>query len=176
MGIDRAGECAGPWLILRRGDMAGDGSGLWIAANGYTGRFRAFTARRWAAVQAGYRGLQGQAAAWYADVLDDCSVRLPGLLVAKELARLCGDDSRVKISWRSLADDVGRKDKGGRRVAFTEGGVKTLVSSGWLKVESTGVGNRKSTTFFLMPADERDVLRLSAATVQSMGPDLATVA
>ncbi len=48
----------------------------------------------------------GQAALWYADAIQ-CVPR-SGQAVARQIARLCGDDSKVTIPWRSLADAVGR--------------------------------------------------------------------
>lgn len=91
----------------------------------------------------------GQAGEWYRDVLSDPAVSLSGLLVAKQIARLCRDDGLVVISWRSLADAVGRKDAAGRLRAYTEGGVDVLVSAGWLRVETIGQKRGARTTFYL---------------------------
>jgi hypothetical protein len=97
---------------------------------------------------------RGQASFWYDDVIR-CVPR-SGRLVAKQIARLCGDDSVVAISIRSLADAVGQTDRGGRLVAFTERGIQALVESGWLRVETNGSGQNIITTYYLMPGD-RDV-------------------
>ncbi|MFI2373048.1 hypothetical protein [Streptomyces sp. NPDC018833] len=93
----------------------------------------------------------GQAAQWYADVIQ-CVPR-SGQLVAKQLARLCGEDSRVTVPWRSLADAVGVRDSAGRERAYTERGVQVLVESGWLTVETIGVKRGAKTTFSLEPGD-----------------------
>lgn len=96
----------------------------------------------------------GQAALWYEDVIQ----RVPrsGRDVAKQIARLCGDDSNVTIPYRSLADAVGVADKAGRLRAYTERGVEVLVEAGWLKVETTGSKRGAKTTFYLMPGDLDD--------------------
>jgi hypothetical protein len=91
----------------------------------------------------------GQAGAWYEDLRDDPRVALSGLLVAQQVARLCRDDGRVVIPWRSLADAVGRKDAAGRTRAFTESGVDVLVGAGWLRVETVGQKRGARTTFYL---------------------------
>lgn len=93
----------------------------------------------------------GQAALWHQDVIQQMprSARLVGL----QLARLCEDDSKVTIPWRSLADAVGVQDKSGRHIAFTQRGVQVLVAGGWLRVETRGKGRAASTTFYLMPGE-----------------------
>lgn len=90
----------------------------------------------------------GQAYRWYRDAVHD--VPLSGMLVARQIARLCGDDSRVSVPWRSLADAVGRKDAQGRTRAFTERGAQTLTEAGWLRVETTGEKRGAVTTFYLL--------------------------
>lgn len=109
-------------------------------------------------------GPTGQAADWCDDVREDESVPLSGLLVAKQVARLCRDDGQVAISWRSLSDAVGRKDKAGRTRAYTERGVEALVSAGWLTVETVGEKRGARTTFYLMIPDSgtAGMLRLVA--------------
>ncbi|MFB7180893.1 hypothetical protein ACFCYI_24730 [Streptomyces sp. NPDC056257] len=91
---------------------------------------------------------KGQAYAWYRDAVQE--VPLSGMLVARQLARLCGDDSEVSVPWRSLADAVGRKDEAGRTRAFTERGAQVLTEAGWLRVETTGEKRGAVTTFYLM--------------------------
>lgn len=94
---------------------------------------------------------QGQASLWYDDVIR--CVPKSGRLVAKQVARLCGNDSRVTISIRSLADAVGVPDRDGRLVAFTERGIQALVESGWLRTATSGSGQNIITTFYLLPGD-----------------------
>ncbi|MBM9621528.1 hypothetical protein [Streptomyces zhihengii] len=91
----------------------------------------------------------GQAYLWYQDVIQ--CVPLSGMLVAKQLARLAGEDSLVTIPWRSLADAVGRKNRVGNLRSYTERGVKTLVDSGWLTVTTVGSKRGARTTFYLQP-------------------------
>jgi hypothetical protein len=93
----------------------------------------------------------GQAGLWHADVV--LCVPRSGRDVAKQLARLCGDDSRVTVPWRSLADAVGVRDRGGRLRAYTERGVQVLVEAGWLAVEVAGRGRASRTTFQLLPGE-----------------------
>lgn len=110
----------------------------------------------------------GQAALWYEGVIQ----RVPrsGRDVAKQVARLCGDGSKVTIPYRSLADAVGMKDKAGREYAYMQRGVEVLVEAGWLEVETVGQKRGAKTTFYLMPGDldewhawpdEEDVLDLT---------------
>lgn len=93
----------------------------------------------------------GQAAYWYMDVIQ-CVPR-SGRDVARQLARLCKDDSEVTIPWRSLADAVGVRDRGGRTIAYAQRGVQVLVEAGWLKVETVGSKRAAKTTFSLMPGE-----------------------
>ncbi|WP_158711472.1 hypothetical protein [Streptomyces xylophagus] len=96
----------------------------------------------------------GQAYLWYRDVIQ--YVPLSGMLTAKQIARLCGDDSQVTIPWRSLADAVGRKNRAGNLRSYTERGVQALVESGWLTVETIGSKRGASTTFYLQVGDFTD--------------------
>lgn len=83
----------------------------------------------------------GQALLWYQDVLRYVPPTLKGTAhaVARQIARLCGDDSQVTgLPWRSLADAVGRRDSVGREMAFTQSGVQALCEAGWLEVETVG--------------------------------------
>lgn len=115
---------------------------------------------------------EGQAAEWFHEVRR--YVTLSGQDVARQLARLCGQDSEVTVPWRSLADAVGRRDRAGRTVAYTQSGVDVLMRHGWLEVETTGQRRGARTTFRLLPGDpyelpawlawvdERDALDLAA--------------
>lgn len=91
----------------------------------------------------------GQAGFWYEDVIRE--VPRSGRDVARQIARLCGDDSLVTVPYRSLADAVGVADKAGRQRAYTERGIQALIESGWLKVETVGEKRGAKTTFYLMP-------------------------
>lgn len=93
----------------------------------------------------------GQAAQWYTDAIQ-CVPR-SGQAVARQIARLCGDDSQVTIPWRSLADAVGVRDRAGNLRRYTERGVKTLKDAGWLEVETVGSKRGAKTTFRLLPGD-----------------------
>jgi hypothetical protein len=73
--------------------------------------------------------------------------------VARHLALLCGNDSQVTISIRSLADAVGHLDRSGRLIAYTERGIQVLTELGWLRTETSGVGQNIVTTFYLIPGD-----------------------
>lgn len=84
----------------------------------------------------------GQAALWYDDAIQH--VNRKGQAVALHIARLCGEDSEVTISIRSLADAVGRVDRAGRHVNFTQLGIKSLVDNGYLSV-TKGRGPRPNT-------------------------------
>lgn len=90
----------------------------------------------------------GQAASWYWELVEAGAPR-SGRLVARQLARLCGEGVEVVIKWRSLADAVGVGDRLRRNVAFTQRGVAVLVESGWLTVTTTGRGYTARTTFRL---------------------------
>ncbi|MDX2758180.1 MULTISPECIES: hypothetical protein [Streptomyces] len=96
----------------------------------------------------------GQAYLWYRDVIQ--YVPLSGMLAAKQIARLCGDDSQVTIPWRSLADAVGRKNRAGNLRSYTERGVQALVESGWLTVKTIGSKRGAKTTFYLQVGDFTD--------------------
>lgn len=93
----------------------------------------------------------GQAEGWHEDMIQQMprSARLVGL----QLARLCKDDSKVTLPWRSLADAVGVQDTARRHIAFTQRGVQALVEGGWLRVEARGKGRAASTTFYLLPGE-----------------------
>lgn len=91
----------------------------------------------------------GQAALWYADAIQ-CVPR-SGQAVARQIARLCGDDSEVTIPWRSLADAVGVRDRAGNLRRYTERGAKALTDTGWLEVETVGSKRGAKTTFRLLP-------------------------
>jgi len=89
----------------------------------------------------------GQAALWYQDVKKVAPVT--GSAVAEQIARLCREDSEVTTSIRSLADAVGRTDKAGRKVAFTERGIEWLIANEWLLKRVTGKGQKVRTTYSL---------------------------
>jgi hypothetical protein len=93
----------------------------------------------------------GQAALWYADVIQ-CVPR-SGQAVARQIARLCGHDSEVTVPWRSLADAVGVRDRAGNLRRYTERGARTLVDAGWLQIETVGSKRGAKTTFRLLPGD-----------------------
>lgn len=93
----------------------------------------------------------GQAGLWYADAIQ--CVPKSGQMVARQLARLCGDDSRVTASIRSLADAVGHRDRAGHASAYARRGVECLVQAGWLRTDVTGAGQDIATTFYLLPGD-----------------------
>ena len=100
----------------------------------------------------------GQAAGWYRDVV--IYVPRSGQRVARQLARLCGQDSSVTMPWRSLADAVGTRDKAGRTMAYAQSGVAVLVRAGWLEVSTVGAKRAARTTFRLMPGERADWLDL----------------
>ncbi|MFG3018313.1 hypothetical protein ACGFZQ_07120 [Streptomyces sp. NPDC048254] len=100
----------------------------------------------------------GQAALWYGDVIQ-CVPR-SGQAVARQIARLCGDDSEVTVPWRSLADAVGTRDRAGNLRRYTERGAKTLIDAGWLEVETVGSKRGAKTTFRLL-SGERSAERLA---------------
>lgn len=93
----------------------------------------------------------GQTYGWYQEVIH--YVPLSGMLVAKQIARLCGDDSQVTIPQRSLAEAVGRKDRLNRERAYMERGVQSLVDAGWLTVEVIAQGADSTTTYYLQVGD-----------------------
>ncbi|MGI5137329.1 hypothetical protein [Streptomyces sp. CA-106110] len=93
----------------------------------------------------------GQAILWYSDAI--LCVPRSGQAVARQIARLCGDDSQVTIPWRSLADAVGVRDRAGNLRRYTERGVKTLIDAEWLEVETVGSKRGAKTTFRLLAGD-----------------------
>lgn len=95
-----------------------------------------------------------RAALWYEIVIH--YVPLSGMAVAKQLARLAKNGSSVTIPWRSLADAVGRRNRAGNLVSYTERGVRTLVEGGWLKKETVGAKRGAKTTFYLVMGDFTD--------------------
>lgn len=95
----------------------------------------------------------GQGAEWYGDVLRNvrCGKSGSAWAVARQLARLCGDDSEVTMPRRSIVDAVQDADTLGRDTAFVERGRDVLVDLGWLEVETVGRGRGARTTWRLMP-------------------------
>ncbi|MEV2212985.1 hypothetical protein AB0H86_16285 [Streptomyces sp. NPDC050997] len=93
----------------------------------------------------------GQAALWYADAV--LCVPRSGQAVARQIARLSGDESEVTVPWRSLADAVGVRDRAGNLRRYTERGVKALIDAGWLEVETVGSKRGEKTTFRLLAGD-----------------------
>lgn len=96
---------------------------------------------------------RGQVGLWYADVIH--CVPPSGKRVARQLARLAGDDSRVCVPIESLADAVGHRDSAGHESAYARRGVECLVEAGWLRVERTGAGRAIRTTYYLLPGERR---------------------
>jgi hypothetical protein len=90
----------------------------------------------------------GQAACWHEDLLRNGAPK-SAMAVARQLARLCGNDSEVTITYRSLSDAVGLRDAAGRTRAYTERGLQWLRENGWLGVETTGKGYTARTRFSL---------------------------
>ncbi|KQZ88880.1 hypothetical protein ASD62_05750 [Phycicoccus sp. Root563] len=101
----------------------------------------------------------GHAADWYWDAIN--YVPRSGRLVARQLARLCGDDTELVLPIRSLTDAVATRDKAGRTRAFVERGVEVLADAGWLHVHKIGHGRGARTTYRLHPGDRHDVLEVS---------------
>lgn len=93
----------------------------------------------------------GQAASWYADLVR--CVPPSGRAVARQLARLCGDDAQVTVPLDSLADAVGRTDSAGRHIAYTQRGIEALAESAWLRTETTGPQGNQETTYYLTPGE-----------------------
>lgn len=93
----------------------------------------------------------GQAGAWYDDVAYQVPVSARD--VARQLARLCGDDSQVAVPWRSLEDAVNVRDRLNRTTAYVQSGVHCLERDGWLSHETVGTKRGAVTTFYLMPGD-----------------------
>lgn len=102
----------------------------------------------------------GQAALWYADAA--LCVPRSGQAVARQLARLCGDEAEVTIPWRSLADAVGVRDRAGNLRRYTERGVTALTDAGWLDVETVGSKRGAKTTFSLLPGERPQGARRQA--------------
>lgn len=96
----------------------------------------------------------GTAAFWYQNAIQ--YVPRSGMHVARQIARLAGDNEQVTIPWRSLADAVGMADKSGRHMAYTQRGVQALTDSGWLRVETVGEKRGAKTTFYLEIGDCTD--------------------
>lgn len=103
------------------------------------------------AVSAELRPPTGQAGDWYDDVGHQVPVTARD--VARQLARLCGDDSQVAVPWRSLADACGKRDRLNRPMAYVQGGVECLEREGWLRRETVGRKRGAVTTFYLLPGD-----------------------
>lgn len=111
---------------------------------------------------------QGWAADWFTKVLDGLysnadwlntrdgqpkHVPPSGVAVARQLARLAGDEREVTIPERSLADAVGRRDKHGRHIAYTQRGVKALTQHGFVEKHVSGRGRGAETTYRLIRPD-----------------------
>lgn len=86
----------------------------------------------------------GQAANWYWELVS-AGAPPSASHVARQLARLCGEDFSVILPWRSLVDAVGRCDEAGRQTAYVQRGVQALVDAGWLEVVTTGQGRAAET-------------------------------
>lgn len=93
----------------------------------------------------------GHAAEWFWDLAR--FVPPSGRNVARQLARLCGDDTELILPIRSLADAVGIADSAGRVNNYAERGVRTLIEAGWLTKEVTGRGCVAETVYRLQPGD-----------------------
>ncbi|GAA3056403.1 hypothetical protein GCM10017562_21460 [Streptomyces roseofulvus] len=91
----------------------------------------------------------GQAGGWYRDAIQ--CVSLPAMHVAKQVARLCGDDSQVTVPWRSLTDAVGVSGTQHMQRAYTQRGAELLAQAGWLTWETVGEKRGAETTFYLLP-------------------------
>ncbi|MFF1291842.1 MULTISPECIES: hypothetical protein [unclassified Streptomyces] len=89
----------------------------------------------------------GQAALWYEEVIH--YVPRTGRDVARQLARLAGEDSVITIPDRSLADAVGKVNSAGNLNSYMERGVKVLIDFGWIRKEVTGAGCAARTTYYL---------------------------
>jgi hypothetical protein len=73
-----------------------------------------------------------------------------GVHVAAQLARLAGNAREVTVAERKLDDAVGRRDKGGRHIAYTQGGVKVLIRYGYVDKRVTGRGRGARTNYRLV--------------------------
>lgn len=147
--------------------LIGDGIPFKVKATGFLARYAdrirehgRLLAKRGQPLAAENMPPTGQAYGWYQEVIH--YVPLSGMLVAKQVARLCGDDSQVTIPWRSLADAVGRKDRLNRERAYTERGVQALVDAGWLTVETIGSKRGARTTFYLQVGDHSEEAKRTA--------------
>ncbi|MFJ4941517.1 hypothetical protein ACIP4V_02615 [Streptomyces albidoflavus] len=92
-----------------------------------------------------------QAALWYEEVIQ--YVPRTGIDVARQIARLCGDDTRVTIPDRSLTDAVGKRNRAGNERSYTERGVQVLTEAGWLRQEVVGKKRGAKTTYYLEVGD-----------------------
>lgn len=90
----------------------------------------------------------GQAALWYADLLER-NVPLSAILVGRQIARLCGDDIEVVLTDESLTDAVGRADRNGHTTKYMERGRRALVEMGWIEKETVGQKRGARTTYRL---------------------------
>lgn len=111
--------------------------------------------------------LMGQAALWY----DEMKACMPpsAILVGRQLARLCRDDSQVTIPFRSLADAVGHKDSAGRHIAYTQQGVEALEKHRWVFVDTVGRGRGAKTSYYLTVGDRGRVTKGDESEVLEEG-------
>lgn len=98
----------------------------------------------------------GQAYFWYQDVIPQ--VPECGRNTAHQIARLCGEDSQVRTTYRSLADAVGKYDKTGP-IAYVQRGIRMLVDAGWLSVVTVGQTRAARTTFYLEAGEDTEYRR-----------------
>ncbi|MEV3857270.1 hypothetical protein AB0J38_23445 [Streptomyces sp. NPDC050095] len=101
----------------------------------------------------------GDAYEWYREVVHH--VTLSGMHVAKQIARLCGDDTKVTVPWRSLTDAVGPRGTEHEQRAYTEYGARLLEERGWLRIETTGQKRGAKTTFYLVTVSDRELMAVS---------------
>lgn len=92
-----------------------------------------------------------QSSGWYWDAVQH--VPESGRVVARQIARLCGDDSEVTLPWRTLVDAVGQADRAGRTTAYVQRGVRALIELGWLEKQVVGKGRGARTTWRLLPGE-----------------------
>jgi len=122
----------------------------------------------------------GQAAAWLTDVYSDPSIGMIHLPIARQIARLCGNDSVMASTYEKLAEAVGAKVKRRGRGYFdrmgdpvphsmsqTRDAVRRLCSRGWLHV--TPGGARKPTVFRLVPGTPSRERQQVACRVRGCG-------
>ncbi|MFJ1808716.1 MULTISPECIES: hypothetical protein [unclassified Streptomyces] len=100
----------------------------------------------------------GQAALWYKEAIQ--YVPRSGRDVARQIARLSGEDSQVTIPLRSLADAVGKCNRAGHLRSYTDRGIEVLIESGWLRKEVIGQKRGAKTTFYLQVGDLADLTHL----------------